>query len=202
MKKIILGSIIFYSCHNQPQNIVAIPINKDSVAFKDSLNKREDSLVKEGLRKMNARETAEKVGAQWNYSQDEDKITSKIIYYASVVANEKLDLKFPYDGGVTPTLWVRYMDRTSEVVLQLSKGQFMASSVDGEDIRVRFDNTKAVTYNCVGPSDGNSEKLFIESSGRFISMLKKAKTVIIRVVLFDNGPQDMVFNVEGFKWNH
>src|SRR4051812_22273331 len=43
----------------------------------------------------------------WNYSEEEDKMTSHKINYAYVEANDLLDLKFPYNGGVTAKLYIR-----------------------------------------------------------------------------------------------
>ena len=136
----------------------------------------------------------------WSYSQDSDKMTSKIKYFATVDANEPLQLKAPYDGGVTATVTIRNMKGENEAMLQISKGQFLAG-VDGVDIQVRFDTLKAETYSCSGPSDYSSTVLFIQSSAKFIAHLKKAKKLLIGAEMYDNGVQQMEFNVAGFKWN-
>ncbi len=137
----------------------------------------------------------------WQYSQDSDKMTSKIKYFASADATEQLQLKAPYDGGVTATILVRNTTGANEVLLKISKGQFLAS-IDGENIQVRFDTAKAETYSSVGPSDYSSTILFISSSAKFIASLKKAKKLLIGAEMYDNGVQQMEFNVEGLKWNH
>ncbi len=137
----------------------------------------------------------------WQYSQDSDKMTSKIQYFASVDATEQLQLKAPYDGGVTASVLIRNTTGENEVLLQISKGQFLAS-LDGENIQVRFDTAKAETYSCSGPSDYSSTVLFLHSSQKFIANLKKAKKLLIGAEMYDNGVQQMEFNVEGLKWNH
>lgn len=138
---------------------------------------------------------------KWNYSEDEDKMTSKKILYATIDANELLDLKFPYSGGVTATIMIRKKNGENNAVLELSKGQFM-TGVDGEDIGVRFDNLKAETYSCAESNDGDNRYLFISSANRFINKLKRAKQLIVQAVLYDNGTQQMEFDVTGFKWDH
>lgn len=137
----------------------------------------------------------------WQYSEEEDKMTSKTSYFAAVDANELLDLKFPYNGGVTAEIMVRHRRGENNALLSISKGQFMPGT-DGETIKVRFDSSKAEEFDCVGSSDDDSRYLFINSSSRFIAKLKKAKKVLVEAELFDNGLQVMEFNTEGFKWDH
>ena len=143
--------------------------------------------------------TAEPPRENWSYSQDSDKMTSKINYYASVQANEELQLKAPYDGGATATLTVRNITGKNEVLLKVSKGQFLAG-IDEENIQVRFDTSKAETYSCSGPSDYSTTVLFVTSAAKFVASLKKAKKLLIGAEMYDNGIQQMEFNVEGLKW--
>ena len=140
--------------------------------------------------------------ANWKYEQEEDKMTSKPAYYASVEANELLQLKFPYNGGTTVTIFLRNKGGKNEVMLQLSKGQFMANVVSGQDIMVRFDSLKAEKFPCVAPGDGSTTVLFISNEAKFLSKLKKAKKALIEAELFNEGNQVMEFNVEGLKWDH
>ncbi len=91
------------------------------------------------------------------------------------------------------------MGEKNEAVLSISKGQFL-TGVNGENIDVRFDSLKAETYECSGPADYSTTTLFINSPTKFIAELKKAKKLLIQAVFFDNGTQQMEFNVDGFKW--
>ena len=93
MKKILLwvcGMLTFYTfskCNNSPNNVNS-PVNDTSVT----------SSIDTG-------DNAPSSG--WTYSEDEDKMTSKKTYYASIEAHESLEFDFPYNGGCTATLYVR-----------------------------------------------------------------------------------------------
>lgn len=137
----------------------------------------------------------------WNYSDEDDKMTSKKIYFASIDANDELDLKPPYDGANLATLTVRYKSGDN-VYLSVTKGQFMANAVDEEPIKVRFDSATAEIFYCDAPSDGSTTTLFITPTSKFIAKLKKAKKVLIQAEMYDNGIQEMEFEVNGFKWGH
>lgn len=136
----------------------------------------------------------------WSYSTDSDKMTSNKIYYASLDANEHLYLKFPYNGGVTASINVRYRDGENDAWLEISKGQFLANAIRNQDIRVRFDSLKAITYSCGAASDGSSQTLFIPATS-FIQHLKNSRHLVIQAQLYDNGVQEMEFNTQGFTWN-
>jgi hypothetical protein len=122
-------------------------------------------------------------------------------YYASIDSDNSIDFEFPYDGGSTGSITVRNTDHKNEVMVGISKGQFN-SGVDGTAVRVRFDDKKAVPFDCGEPSDGSSDVLFIESPKKFITMLKASKKVIIQAEFYDSGLKEMEFDTKDFKWNH
>jgi len=140
--------------------------------------------------------------SKWEYDQEEDKMTSKTSWFAGVKANELLQLKFPYNGGTTVNIFLRNKGGENQVMLQLSKGQFMANVIKGQDILVRFDSLKAEKFSCLAPGDGSTTTLFINNEAKFISRLKKAKKALVEAEMFNEGNHVIEFNVEGLKWDH
>src|SRR5690606_34955026 len=88
-------------------------------------------------------DTAVTSAAGWDYSEDEDKMTSMKSYFAHKVANEVLEFDFPYNGGSVARLTVRKRSGLSDVMLRISSGQFKAGSYDNKTVRVRFGDAPA-----------------------------------------------------------
>lgn len=139
----------------------------------------------------------------WQYSEQEDKMTSKKSYFASVEAKELLQFKFPYDGGSTATLVLRNIAGENNVYVTVSKGQMLTKSYQSTAYRVRFDDKPLQKYNFVGPSDGSSTMAFIDdNTSKFIKNLKGAKKVIVEIEFFRGGSHPIEFDVSNLKWNH
>ena len=142
--------------------------------------------------------------SNWVFDSTINKMTSKINYTASISANELLDLKFPYQGGVSVSLSIRKKaGEENEAFLYLSKGQLMAAhSYEEGTIRLRFDEEAPESYSVIGSTDNSSNIVFINSVNKVINKLKRSKKLIIEAVVYDNGNQQMEFNTTGFKWKH
>jgi len=170
----------------------------------NSSHQNTDSLARDTVVKVDTGKIKQSTenSTKWTFTEDEDKMTSKKKYYASIDANDELQLKFPYDGGSTPTLLIRYKDGENNAILSVTKGQFISNVVDGESIKIRFDNDQPVSFNCSSPSDGSSNMLFINSTKKLMNKLKTSKKIIIQAEFYDNGLQLMEFDVDGFKWSH
>ncbi len=138
----------------------------------------------------------------WQYNDKEDALTSKKVYHAVLQSDNSLYLNAPYDGGSDCYIELRNKDGENDVIVSVTKGQFLVDVVDGENIKVRFDSSAAETYSCSGAADYNTTMLFVNDTGRFISRLKKAKKVLIRAGFYDNGLQDMEFFAKGLEWKH
>jgi len=137
---------------------------------------------------------------QWIYETQEDKINDSKIYFAHVDANELLDFKFPYDGGVTASILLRKWNNKTEAMLTITKGQFMPNTMENHRIKVKFDNEKAESYLYTDPSDGSSTIAFISNAKKFISKLKNSKVVIVECEFFEEGTRTMEFKTDGLKW--
>lgn len=140
-------------------------------------------------------------GSNWIYKQDEDPMTNVTDYYATIESPSILQLKSPYDGGVTASIVVRHQNRHNSVYLTIDKGQFMPA-VDGEEIRVKFDDGKPMIFDCSEPSDGSDNTLFITEANRFIAKLKRSKRLMVQALFYDNGRQTMEFGIQDLKWTH
>lgn len=138
----------------------------------------------------------------WQYHEKEDALTSKKVYHAVLQSDNSLYLNAPYDGGTECYIDLRNKDGENDVIIAVTKGQFLVDVVDGETIKVRFDSSAAETYSCSGPADYNTTTLYVNDTDRFISRLKKAKKVLIRAGFYDNGLQDMEFFAKGLEWKH
>jgi hypothetical protein len=137
----------------------------------------------------------------WDFHEDTNKMDDSKIYYADLASVNELSLQPPYDGDNSAHIKVRKKGGENNVILLIDKGQFV-SGVDGTTIKARFDKNKPEIYECSESTDYNSRVLFINSASRFISKLKKSKKLIIEATLYQDGNQQLEFNVDGFKWNH
>jgi len=137
----------------------------------------------------------------WSYWEDIDKMTSKSVYHAQVNAKEELQFEFPYQGGAVASIYIRNKDNKNEVVLMVSKGQFNGS-IEGQAIRVRFDEGSPITYNCNPSSDSDPKFLFIQSTKGFITKLRSARKAIVEAEFYNEGLRQMEFVVDGLKWSH
>ena len=136
----------------------------------------------------------------WSYDMEENKMAEKS-FYASVTANNTLYFDFPYNGGASCELTLRYKGGENNVYMKVSKGQFMPNVLDDRRIRVKFDDEKPITFGYSMPSDASSNLIFINSERKFIDKLKKSKKVVIEAEFFNEGLRQLEYTTSGLKWD-
>jgi len=139
--------------------------------------------------------------SNWKYAVDTDKMSGTKRYFASTTSTNEIEFEFPYDGGSTFQLVVRNMGKRNEVLLSVSKGQFMTSIGSSEKIRIKFDDEKPFYVGYNSADDGSMDIIFLNSANKIINKLKKAKKVMIEAPFYDAGRQIIYFDVEGLKWD-
>lgn len=149
----------------------------------------------------NAVETKEELPAvieNWSYGEQVDKMTDKTMYFASCQSTNKVEFDFPYDGGSSLSITVRNMNGANEVILQISKGQFMSSYSSA--VKIKFDDEAIKSYNFTEPSDNSNDYIFLNSGPSIIKKLRTAKKLKIQPQFFQEGQTVFEFDVAGLKW--
>jgi hypothetical protein len=137
----------------------------------------------------------------WTYSEDVDKMEGTKRYYASCVSTNEIEFEFPYNGGSYFTLTIRNMGKGNEIILQVSKGQFMTSIMSSETCKVKFDDEKPVNFSYNSSADGSHDIIFLENSQKLLNKLKTAKKLMVETQFFNAGSQVIEFDVDGLNWN-
>lgn len=197
-KYFLLLAVCYFSCNNSNNSNDSNfnPPNVVNDNYKDSINKVEN----EAKRISDSLVLADK--SSWIYSNETDELTNKQTYFAAVDANELLQFQPPYDGGTTVTLTIRNRRGKDEVILGISKGQFLSNIGSNRDIKVKFDDSKVLKFGYRDPADYSSTYIFIDNANSFISKLKKSKNLIIECTFYNEGAQIVHFDVNKFSWNH
>ncbi len=139
----------------------------------------------------------------WTYSEDNsDKMENTVIKYAECTATDKLDFKFPYNGGSSLTITLRhgFHKKGNEVYITVNKGQFVSGDIDNNVVRVKFDEAKPVSFEYSEPSSGTVGLIFIDDPALFIQKLKKSKHVVFEANYYDEGMMQSEFNTANLKW--
>lgn len=137
----------------------------------------------------------------WTYTEDEDEMSGQKRYFGTCVSTNQIEFEFPYNGGSTFNLIIRNMGQGNEVILQVSKGQFITSISSSESCRVKFDDEQPSKFTYNSASDGSSDVIFINNAKKFISRLKKAQKLMIEVQFYNAGNQIIYFDVAGLEWD-
>lgn len=146
-------------------------------------------------------ETTNKEESNWQYSEDVDKMTNEKSYFARCVSTNEIDFEFPYNGGSSFTLILRNKGKYNEIILQVSKGQFMTSIMSSDYCRVKFDDEETINYTYNSAEDGSADFIFFDHSKNFLTKLRSAKKLMIEAPFFDSGRQIINFDVEGLVWD-
>lgn len=132
----------------------------------------------------------------WIFNNSEDEMRNTTDVWASLESDNMVNFDFPYDGGSTLTITVRYM-RKSDVLLKISSGQFIGNDITGDNyVTVKFNNGSPKRYYFNEPSDGSTDCIFINKKSNFISNLRKAKVIMIEAPFYNAGDQVFQFHVD------
>lgn len=175
------------------------PEDKAERLKQDSIKNVKEQQIQIDKEKGEKVEENNEIKEYWEYSESEDKMTGVIKKYAVNTSTNKLNFEFPYDGGSSATITLRKNNKSLDVLLKISKGQFI-TSYSGGTIRVKFGESQPTKFKYALPSDGSSDILFIEPANKFVNELKKSNNVIIEAEFYNEGLRQMEFNVTNLKW--
>lgn len=140
--------------------------------------------------------------SQWEYSQNEDKMSGGTTYHAHTLSTNTVDFDSPYSGEQNATLFLRDSSRQGkDVIFRIERGQILCNSYEDCTVLVRFDDEKATNYSAIGPADNSTETIFIRNYGKFVEKLRKAKLVRISTNIYQQGAPVFEFNVSDFDQN-
>ncbi len=137
----------------------------------------------------------------WQYTESTDKMDNKKSVYAVNLSPTKIDFEFPYDGGSTFTLTIRKTGADKNVILTVSKGQFIGNVMGERGVRIKFDQEKPVVYGFSESSDGRNDVIFIQNETKLIQKIKTAKMMVIEAEFFQEGRKQIDFDVSNLKWD-
>jgi hypothetical protein len=137
--------------------------------------------------------------ANWSYRSDRDEMRNTTSHFASVSSENVLSLGFPYDAE-NARLVLRKRPSDGLSVMLNAPGQFLCRSYDDDTVAVKFDDGPIQRFTCAEPDDASTGTIFINSEARFVEKLKSSKRLIVEAQMYQAGPQQMTFNVEGLEW--
>lgn len=135
----------------------------------------------------------------WEYQESKDEMDGSVIKFASCTSINSVEFDFPYNGGSYLQLLVRKMKGRNEVILKISKGQFIGSY--SETCKIKFDDGPVKEYGFNDAADGSSDCIFLESAASIIKQLKQARHVKIQPTFYQSGKEVFDFDVSGLQWN-
>jgi hypothetical protein len=133
----------------------------------------------------------------WVYDEQTDKMGRGTVRHASIESTNLVSFGWPYHGAQRARLHLRiHPTWGSDVILALTKAHFLCR-LDGCEVTVRFDDGKPQTYRAGEPADHSIDTIFIKDYNRFVSQLKRAKTVRIEAQFYQEGTRVFEFNAAG-----
>lgn len=136
----------------------------------------------------------------WTYEQTIGK-DGQTVYKAILASPTVLNFDFPYTGGSTATLTLRYKNSLTYAYLEVSNGQFNRS-FQGGNASIRFDGKAPVRYSLSAAENGRANIVFFDSPDKLIDQMKRARTMVVDVAFDGQGNRHIEFTTLGLRWNH
>lgn len=147
------------------------------------------------------REIFRKEMQKWSYHESIDKMRNTKTFYASIQSLNELQFDSPYSGGSYGILTIRKSPEFGkDIMFSIEKGQFLCH--DECFVFMKFDDRKIEKYKAIEPSDGTPNILFLQPYKIIINKIQKAKHLIIEADFYQEGRQQVEFNISGLVWDY
>lgn len=136
----------------------------------------------------------------WTYQTAKDEMRGTEVMTASLDSPKLLSFPFPYQGGSKVTLNLIKRSGKTEIMLSISKGQFICYRHDGGEVSARFDGGNVQSFQCADAVGGSAKVMFIQPESRFLAALKRSKKLIIEATFYNQGRLQIPFETAGLVW--
>jgi hypothetical protein len=139
----------------------------------------------------------------WMYAEVEDPMGRGLMKAAGVSSQEPVTFRWLSGGPMYGRLIVRqHASGQMDVRLTLEHAHFLCHSYDEScHVTVRFDDGKPQRFSATKPMDQSTNTLFIRDERQVMAQIKRAKTLRIEALFYQDGLRIFEFNVEGLAWD-
>ena len=140
----------------------------------------------------------------WEVDSEVDEMTDTKRYFARLISNNEIVQDFPY-GETRASIVIRNTKKYgNDALITVSSGQIHGSEYEGSNyIEVRFDDKPSKKYTYTETESGASDVVFIDKSKDFIENCKKAKSIKVKIPMFQEGRLLFTFHSDKLLvWNH
>jgi hypothetical protein len=138
--------------------------------------------------------------SKWSYNTEKDEMRGGESRFASLDAENTINLDFPY-GEQRGQILIRDSAKFGfDILVGVPSGQVLCNSFQNTYLSVKFDNGGIERFGCTDASDGTNNMVFLNSEKRFLEKLKKSKKLIVEAEFFQNGVQQMTFDTANLDW--
>jgi RNA polymerase subunit RPABC4/transcription elongation factor Spt4 len=144
----------------------------------------------------------DEVKTNWVYKKNKDEMRGIESRFATNVSTNQVEFDFPYNGGSNLTLTVRETGNEKDILIGISKGQFICGINDCE-FAFKFDDGAVESITMTRPENYASDIMFVsydKTEDKIIEKLKTSKKLIIEAPFYQEGRKQFTFNVSGFEW--
>ncbi|ELW82113.1 zinc-ribbon domain protein [Acinetobacter sp. WC-743] len=183
----IVVAIIFIAC----AWVYSCVSDKSKSSSQVSVNSASQSKQSEELKKEN-----------WEYLNKKDDMRDIETKFAFNESLNSVDFDFPYSGGSKLTLILRKNPKNRDVMLSISKGQFICGISDCE-AQFKFDDNPIKSITMSESDTHKSDTLFVtfdKTEDEIINKLKSSKKLVVEVKFYQEGAKQFTFDVSNLNW--
>jgi hypothetical protein len=136
----------------------------------------------------------------WSYTQTSDALHDKPTKTACTTSTNKVILSPPY-SDVDAELCIRQSPQYGlDVFVKLDGDGQILCDLEGCSIPVRFDSGPLGRFGGASAADNSSNIIFLHGASKLIAAMKRSKTTVVQIRLYQDGDQAMTFPTAGLKW--
>lgn len=138
----------------------------------------------------------------WQYHSKKDDMRSLETNFAYNDSLNSVDFDFPYNGGSKLILVLRKSSKNQDVMLVISKGQFICGIRECE-AQFKFDDKPIKSITMSESDTHKSDTLFVafdKTEEEIIKQLKSSKKLVIEVKFYQEGAKQFTFDVSNLNW--
>lgn len=138
--------------------------------------------------------------SKWEYESSVDEMTGDTLYIAANKSTDQHNFQAPYNGGSKLVIGVMKKAKIKEIVIQVSKGQFVPSIMNEESIKFKFDDNQAFDVSYSIGKDGSLDGIYLTDIDTVLNCLKNAKKMKVEAPFSFEGKKVFNFDVSGLDF--